>query len=210
MSLGAIPTRHDLYLRLLRRNRVIAALRVAVPVAGGLMLAALVVGIVVGSLDDRFGFASLSIDRNNFVVDAPHFSAVAANGNAYTITATEARAAVGDLDTIMVTGGVIAMRTAAGRELSASYDRATLETADQVVTIRGTADVVGNDGMTGTIADVVWDVPNERLLASGALDVALADGKRIAARGVTYDAAAGVWRFTGVTVTLPDLPGDAP
>jgi hypothetical protein len=210
MSLSATSGRHELYRGLTRRNRVIAALRVAVPVAGALVLAALVVGIVVGSLDDRFGFASISIDRSNFIVDAPHFSAVAANGNAYTITATEARAAVGDLDTIEVTGGVIAMRTQAGRELSASYDRARLETQDQVVTIRGTATVAGNDGMAGTIADVVWDVPREQLLASGALDVTMAGGRRIVADGVTYDAAAGVWRFTGVEVTLPDLPGAAP
>ena len=76
--------RAAIYAALIRRNRLVGLLRIGLPVIGGIVLAGLLVQLFIGSLIPDFGFANITIDRDNLVVETPAYSGVGADGTVYT------------------------------------------------------------------------------------------------------------------------------
>jgi lipopolysaccharide export system protein LptC len=198
--------RSRIFARLAVRNRLVAALRVAVPVLGLLVLGLLLLQLVVGSLAPGFSFAGITVDRNRLVVDAPSYEAMSSDGTSYAVSAAAAIAAPDSNDLIDLTTALLTMRQPDGREVTAAAETAQLQTTDQLVLVEGVARIADNRGAFGTLAGVRADIPGETMTASGAVDLTFANGATLDASGMVY-AGDGTWHFTDVTLVLPALPG---
>jgi lipopolysaccharide export system protein LptC len=205
----ADPARERLYARLSRRNRLVTLLRVAVPVAGAVILAVVVGGIVVDNLREQFGFSSIRIDRDNLVVDTPKLTATGDDGTLYSATARVAKVRVGGTDVIDMTDAVFTMTPLEGAAFTALSPLATLQTKTQIITVPGTMSVTSNDGLHGTITDFTGDVPTWQIVANGAVDLTFPEGMHVQSQGMTYDGNKKLWSFSRATVTLPETPGGA-
>lgn len=202
-------TRAQLYAALTRRNRIVGVLRVALPVAGAIVLAVVLGGIVLDNLREQFGFASIRIDRDNLVVDAPRVTAAGDDGTLYSATALMAKSRLGSVDLIDMTEAVFTMASPDGVTFTATAPTAALQTGAQTLTVLGTLGVRSSDGLHGTMDDFFGDMLNASMVAHGAVDLTFREGMRVQSEGMTYDGTAKVWTFTRATVTLEETPGGA-
>lgn len=203
------PVRERLHQALVRRNRLVGVLRLAVPVAGAIVLVVVLAGIVLDNLRAQFGFASIRIDRDNLVVDAPRVTATGDDGTLYAATARMAKARLGSTDLIDMTDAVFTMTPLSGAIFTAATPAAALQTTAQTLTVPGTLNVKSNDGMHGTLDGFFGDMLNWQIVAHGAVDLTFPAGMQVQSEGMTYDGNARLWSFTRATVTLPDTPGGA-
>jgi hypothetical protein len=203
------PARERLYAALTRRNRLVGVLRIALPVAGAIVLAVVLGGIVLDNLREQFGFASIHIDRDNLVVDSPRVTAVGDDGTLYAATALVAKARLGSMDVVDMTNAVFSMKSMTGVTFSANAPTAALQTAAQTLTVPGTLGVMSDDGLHGTLDDFYGDMLNTTMVAHGAVDLTFPAGMQVQSEGMTYDGNARLWTFTRATVTLPETPGGA-
>jgi hypothetical protein len=203
------PARERLYAALTRRNRLVGVLRIAVPVAGAIVLAVVLGGIVLDNLREQFGFASIRIDRDNLVVDAPKVTAAGDDGTLYAASASMAKVRLGNTDLVDMTDAVINMTSTKGVVFTASAPAGTLHTAAQTLTVPGVLSVKSNDGLHGTMEDFFGDMVNYSMVAHGAVDLTFPEGMQVRSEGMTYDGNAKVWTFTRASVTLQVTPGGA-
>jgi hypothetical protein len=75
------------------------------------------------------------------------------------------------------------------------------------MTVPGQAIVSNSGGDRGTLDNVVVNLPDQTLKATGAVDITMADGSRVTGIGLDYDAKTSIWTFGRSTVTLPETPG---
>ncbi len=201
--------RAQLYAALARRNRLVGVLRIALPVAGAIVLAVVLGSIVLDNLREQFGFASIRVDRDNLIVDSPRVTAVGDDGTLYSATAVMAKARLGTMDLIDMTDAVFAMKSTTGVTFSAAAPLAALQSSQQTLTVPGVLSVRSDDGLTGTMEDFFGDMLNYSMVAHGAVDLTFPEGMEVQSQGMTYDGNARVWSFTRATVTLTETPGGA-
>jgi lipopolysaccharide export system protein LptC len=209
LAVAPDPVRERLYAALTRRNRLVAVLRVAVPVVGAIVLAVVLGGIVLDNLREQFGFASIRIDRDNLVVESPRVTAIGDDGTLYAATAGMAKVRIGSADLVDMTDAVFSMTSTLGVTFSAAAPAAALQTAAQTLTVPGTLGVKSDDGLTGTLDDFFGDMLGYSMVAHGAVDLTFPAGMQVQSEGMTYDGNSQLWTFTRATVTLPDTPGGA-
>lgn len=203
------PARERLYRELTQRNRLVGVLRIALPVVGAIVLVMVLAGILLDNLREQFGFASIRIDRDNLVVDAPKVTSVGDDGTLYAVTAAMAKARIGSMDLIDLTDAVFAMTPLAGASFSAAAPTAALQTTAQTLTVPGRLSVKSNDGMHGTLDDFFGDMLAFDMTAHGAVDLTFPTGMQVVSQGMTYDGSAKLWTFSRAVVTLPETPGGA-
>lgn len=203
------PARERLYAALTRRNRLIGVLRIALPVAGAIVLLVVLGGIVLDNLREQFGFASIRIDRDNLVVDAPRLTAAGDDGTLYAASARMAKMRLGSTDLIDLTDAVLNMTSTKGVTFTAETPSAALQTVQQTLTAPGTVRVKSSDGLHGTVEDFFGDMLNYTMVAHGAVDLTFPDGMQVQSQGMTYDGNTKVWTFTRATVVVQETPGGA-
>jgi hypothetical protein len=93
--------------------------------------------------------------------------------------------------------------------LTATAAAGAFNTVNQVLSVPGSAVVHNSAGDAGTLNDVVFNLPDQTLKALGKVAITMADGTKIEADGLDYDAKTSVWTFGRSTVTLPHTPGSA-
>jgi lipopolysaccharide export system protein LptC len=189
------------------RNRIVAILRIGVPVLGAVALAALLLQIYASSQTARFGISKVVVSPDSVTVETPEYSGLLDDGTAYRVAASSARAAVDATDRIGLNDAALTMVKPDGVTILVETPAAVLDTSHQVVEIAGEARVSNSEGTSGILRNTVFDYAAQRLTGDGAVSVDYADGTELEAEGLTYDAAALVWTFTRATVTLPDTPG---
>lgn len=209
LAVAPDPARERLYAALTRRNRLVGMLRVAVPVAGAIVLAVVLGGIVLDNLREQFGFASIHIDRDNLVVAAPRVTAIGDDGTLYAATAGMAKVRIGSTDLVDMTDAEFTMTSTLGVTFSAAAPAATLQTAAQTLAVPGRLAVKSNDGLSGTLEDFFGDMLNYTMVAHGAVDLTFPAGMQVQSQGMTFDGNTKLWTFTRATVTLPETPGGA-
>lgn len=202
------PERLATYRRLVRRNRIVSVLRLAVPALGALTLAALAGQIYLSSLTNRFGVGQISVSRDGVSVDAPEYAGLLDDGSAYRVTASAARAAMNATDRIALTDAVLEVDRTNGVTQRAESDQALLDTTSQLVFIDGIAHFTDSTGTVGVLEQSVFDWANSVLTAKGPVTINYSDGSDIKAAGMVYDAKQQTWTFTRATVTLPSTPGE--
>lgn len=200
--------RSAIYASLMRRNRLVAILRIGLPAIGAVILLGLVLQIVIGSLVPDFGFADISIDRGNLVVEAPVYAGVGGDGSVYEVRAERAHTALGNTDLVYLSGVSFSLTQPSGTRFEAAADAAELRVPDQVVSVAGTTRVSSSNGLSGVVGDAVVDVRGERLVATGGADLAFGEAATIRADAMSYDGRTQVWRFTRAILEFSSTPGE--
>ena len=195
------------YRSLEARNRIVAILRIGVPVLGAVALSALLLQIYASSQTARFGISQIVVSPDSVTVETPEYSGVLDDGTAYRVSATAARADVDATDRIGLSDAALTMAKPDGVTILVETPAAVLDTTGQIVEIPNMARVSNSVGTSGVLRDTVFDYAAQRLTGRGPVSIDYADGTQLEAEGLTYDAAALVWTFTRATVTLPDTPG---
>ena len=195
------------YRRLEARNRIVAVLRIGVPALGVIALSLLMLQIYVSSTASRFGISQIVVSPESVTVETPQYSGLLDDGTAYRVSASSAQAAIDATDRIGLSQAALTMVKPDGVTIEVEASDAVLDTAGQVVEIAGMAEVADSLGTAGTLFDSVFDYEAQHLTGRGPVSVDYADGTRIEAEGLTYDATTMVWTFNRATVTLPDTPG---
>jgi lipopolysaccharide export system protein LptC len=191
------------------RNRVVAILRIGVPIIGVVVFLGLVAQIFIAGFANDFGIGRVTVNGDSVTVDTPTFSGIMGNGNTYKVSAEGARTALADLNVIDLQKVTVALLKPGGVEMTARADTASLETIRQTAAVPGTAHVSDSTGSTGTLAKVFIDWPRQAMKADK-VSFQLAGGATLDADSLDYDARTAVWTFKHATLTLPDLPGDTP
>ena len=195
------------YRRLEARNRVVAVLRIGVPALGVIALSLLMLQIYVSSTASRFGISQIMVSPESVTVETPQYSGLLDDGTAYRVSASSAQAAIDATDRIGLSQAALTMVKPDGVTIEVEASDAVLDTAGQVVEIAGMAEVADSLGTSGILFDSVFDYETQHLTGRGPVSVDYADGTRIEAEGLAYDATTMVWTFNRATVTLPDTPG---
>jgi hypothetical protein len=91
--------------------------------------------------------------------------------------------------------------------MTAAAAAGAFDTQGQVMRVPGSATIRDSAGDTGTLSDIVFNLPEQTLAARGKVDITMADGTRIQGVGLDYDAKTSVWTFGRSTVTLLQTPG---
>lgn len=192
---------------LITRNRVVAVLRIAVPLIGLGAFALLVGQIYLSNMMRQYGVSGIRIDRGNVVVDAPRYSGTGADGSVYLLTAREAHTPLADSDQISMINPTLQYSRSTGGGYFGSAAAATMNTRTQIAIVPGLTSISGDDGMEGTLDSVEADMASERVTASGPVDITLANGTTITGSSMVHDGKAGTWTFTDATVIMQGLPG---
>lgn len=194
--------------RLARRNRVVAALRVLVPLGGVLVLAALSIQIVISTLTGRFGIDRVTITPEAITVEGPDYSGLLGDGSFYRVSAESASASLLRTDLINLKTALLVMNRIDGVRFQAYAEDAILDTTQELVMVEKEADIADSNGMNGTLTNSLFDWRNQTLTSDGPLIINQADGTVVEAQGMHYDASTVVWTFTNSVVTLPATPGE--
>jgi lipopolysaccharide export system protein LptC len=212
--LPANGERLDIYQGLARRNRLVAILRIGVPVLGAIALSALLLQIYVSNLASRFGIDAVTVTSDTVSVLSPEYAGLLEDGSAYRVWASSAQAALARTDRIALTDAALSLDRASGVTMDARSQSAELDLRTREVTIEGVAEVTDTTGTSGQLERTVFDWGRQRLDSAGPVHIDYQDGTTIDAASLIYDAKGSVWTFKGATVTLPRTPGspqeDAP
>ncbi|MCW5722595.1 MAG: LPS export ABC transporter periplasmic protein LptC [Devosia sp.] len=208
MALAGSNGRDGVYARLMRRNRVVAALRLGVPVLGAITLVALVGQIYLSSLGERYGIGRLSVTPDAITVEAPEYAGVLEDGSHYRVFADAARAATSNTDLIGLSNAAVVLNRADGVQMEAFAARAELDALRQQVLVPGRTEIADSQGTQGALSQSVFDWQSQTLTTSGPVEIDYADGTAIRAEGLVYDAQAKIWTFARAIVTLPATPGE--
>lgn len=204
----AATTLPPIHRRLRRRNGTVRVLRLAVPMLGALVLAALVLQIVLSSLGGRFSIGQISVSPEAITVQAPEYVGVLQDGSAYRVSAITARASTSRTDLIDLADAQLVLDRVDGVQLVADAASGQLDTTNQLTIVPGLADISDSTGTTGTLRDSVFDWQAQVLSSDGAVAIDYADGTTVRAEGLVYDAASVIWTFKRSVVTLPSTPGE--
>lgn len=177
-------------------------MRIALPVAGAIVLLVVLGGIVLDNLREQFGFASIRIDRDNLVVDAPRLTAAGDDGTLYAASARMAKMRLGSTDLIDLTDAVLNMTSTKGVTFTAETPSAALQTVQQTLTAPGTVRVKSSDDLYGTVEDFFGDMLNYTMVAHGAVDLTFPDGMQVQSQGMTDDGNTKVWTFNRAMVIV--------
>ncbi|MEO5807109.1 hypothetical protein [Devosia sp.] len=206
MTLAA-GQREQVYRGLLRRNRGVSLLRLIVPLAGTAIFLLLAAEIYLSSLAGRFGIGQIKVSLENVSIDAPEYAGVMSDGSTYRVTAQGAVANIAHTDIIDMTDAALTVLRKSGTTLEINAAAAQLDTTKRQVIIAGLANVEDSTGTVSRFYNSVFDWSAQTLDSQGPVAVDYADGTKIIAKTMKYDTQAGVWTFSGSTVTLPSTPG---
>ena len=194
--------RVTLYRRFQRRNRLVAALRVLVPVLGLALLVVPFGRMLVSAFAPGFSVEGIRLENDTLVIDAPRFEGTLDDGGVYYMTAARAESRVGDLDTIDLYDLDLDLSGAGGYLADAVFARAqwTLSTEQ----LYSNEDVLVSDstGASGVLAGVALDWPGQVVTSDGPVRFDFAGGNRLRAQQMYYDVNASHWRFTRVSIEM--------
>jgi lipopolysaccharide export system protein LptC len=202
--------RHARYNGLRLRNRLIGILRIGVPLLGILVFLIFAAQIFLASLGNQFGIGKVSFSGDTVTVDTPTYSGVMANGDVYRISAEAAETTVTDLNVINLKNALLVLTKPDGSTMTARAMAGAFETLGQIMTVPGTAEVIDSTGNSGTLDQIVVDLPKQTLKATGHVVIHLEGGRTVDGDGLDYEAKTDIWTFGKSTMTLPDIAGDAP
>jgi len=201
-----MPERPQTYARLVRRNRLVDVLRVAVPAAGAVLFVALAVQIYVANIARQYGISGIRIDRDGIAFDTPRYSGAGADGSRYLVTAVEARSPAGQSDLIRMRDPVLTYEVAGGTTYTLTALSADFFNQTGRIDVPGVTHVTADDGLTGTVTNLKSDMNSEITTGNGPVDILMSDGTRILGDSLLHEAGLKRWTFTRATVVFIGLP----
>jgi lipopolysaccharide export system protein LptC len=198
--------RSRIYDGLMRRNRLVSILRIAMPVLGAIVLAGLLLQIVIASLLNEFGISNISIDRDNLVVETPAYSSMTADGTMYTVASDDARASLGDTDLLHLTGSQLTVTKPNGSWMEAKAKQAQMRLSAQTVYVPGEMSIADSRGTQGIITGVRASLTGEDMVSDGPAKIRYHNGTTLDAESMAYNGKQQVWQFNRVTLVVPSTP----
>lgn len=198
--------RSQAYARLVRRNRLVDVLRVAVPAVGAVIFVGLAVQIYVANVARQYGISGIRIDRDGIAFDTPRYSGMSADGSHYIVTALEARSPAGESDLIRMTDPVLTYAVNAGTTYTLNAPGADFFNRSGKIDVAGVTQVTSDDGLVGTLTGLKSDMNADVTTADGPVDITLGDGTKIVADSMLHEGKLQRWTFTRATVVFIGLP----
>ncbi|WP_156464052.1 hypothetical protein [Devosia sp. Leaf420] len=187
---------------------MVGLMRFAVPAAGLVILAILLIQIAISSFGARYGIGTITIDQDRVRVEAPEYAGTMSDGSTYRVWAEQAEAKIENTDLIELANARVEVNRNDGLRREASASRGVLDTIHQQVVIEGATDIGDSSGTSGRLVDSVFDWLSQTLTTQGAVSIDYADGTTIRAKGMVHEAELGRWTFNNAIVTLPSTPGE--
>lgn len=194
---------------LMRRNRIVSLLRIAVPVLGVVIVAAVCVGIFLNGLLNQFGISRIHIDRNNLVVDTPQLSSTLADGTAISLAASNAKLAPNDSDKVRLSDARFEATLRDGQSFTALAGTADLTVSTQTIHVPGRTEITTGDGATGYADQLIVDALGFAARADGPVALTFPSGNRLEAADMLYDHQTRLITFHKVKLWLVSTPGEA-
>lgn len=204
-SISASP-RLDSYNRFIRHNRRIALLRWLVPVAGVAILALPVAQLTIETLADIIPIEGIRLDNDTLVIEGPTFEGRTATGTNYTMVSDRAETRVGNLDTVDLFGLRIDLADGDGYDALAEFTTATWTMSTEHLVSNEDVSITDSTGMSGILAGVDVDWPNQIVTSDGPVRIAFDTGARLVADTMIHDIDGARWSFTGVSLDM--IPQD--
>ena len=189
------------------RNRIVSILRIGLPALGILVVASFFFQILLASLASSFRIGNVRFAGDTVAVDTPSYSGVTADGDIYKLSAQAAATAITNLNLINITNGELQLTKPDGQQMRARARASTFDSIAQTMTVPGVADVSNSSGDSGTLRQVVVDLPRQTLKATGPVALQFKDGTTLEASGLDYNARTRIWSFGKATLEVPD-PND--
>lgn len=198
--------RHALHARLGAHNRRIGVLRIAVPVAGCLVLALPLVQLGVSMVADAIPIAGIRLDADTLVIEAPRFEGRTATGTVYRMQAERSESRVGDLDVADLYG--LGIDLFGGSDYRARVDFTTAQWTMSTEQLVSNEDVYFTDssGIEGVMAGIDIDWPDQTLYSAGPVRFTFEGGSRLIADTMFHDMDAALWRFETVSLDMTPAP----
>ena len=195
---------------LVRRNRWVAVLRVAVPAAGIAAFLVLMGQLWLANFAHQYGISGIRIDRGQLVVETPQYSAITEDGSRYLVTALEARTPISSPDNIDMIEPHLTFERPEKSPFHAVAATATINTGTHYMTAPGVVTVHADDGLSGTLTDVHSNMTEQVTIADGPVDLTFSDGSHLTAANMNFDGKADLWSFDQATLVVPNLPKQHP
>jgi lipopolysaccharide export system protein LptC len=204
-TLHSATERAAVFTQLARRHTLVRALRIAVPLVGIGVLAALVVQVYLGTLPGGVNIGGVRLDRDRLVVDRPTMTGALSDGGRYEVVAQTASTALADTSRIELTALDGILEFSGGTSARAHAASGMLDFSARELRTGEVIELETSDGISGRLTGGAFDMPHQVFSTGGGVRFAFPGGSTLAADSMAYDAPRGVWRFKGVTVRV--MPG---
>lgn len=185
------------------RNRLIGILRLAVPGVGILFTGFLSIQIIWSGIASDYGISSLTVEKDQVVIEKPRYGGVMQNGTLYQIVADLARININARNKIDLVDANIQIEETGGYKILADASSAQLDLTRQNVVIPGLLKTLDTDNVAGLLNDVIIDWPMQVLTSRGDVRFEFDDGSTIEAQSLVYNGAIGEWDFSRVIYKVP-------
>lgn len=206
MTVPSASARTAAYRGFLAHNRRVSVLRWAVPVAGAVVLAVPMVQLLFSMLADVIPIEGIRLDNDTLVIDGPTFEGRTATGTNYAMVSDRAETRVGNLDTIDLFGLRIDLEDGADYSAEIGFSTATWTMSTEHLVSNEDVAITDSTGMSGILAGVDVDWPNQMIASDGPVRIAFDTGAELVADTMIHDMDAQWWAFTGVSLDM--IPRD--
>lgn len=203
----AVATLHDadnraaVYRRLAQRNRLVAILRIGVPIWGILLLLILIGKIVVANIGEQYGVSGVVLERDALVIETPTYSGIMANGTEYSVTADKATAPLANTNILDLTNAILELKRPDGLTLHAEAQMAQYDLLAQTVQVPGEMRVRDSRQINAILHKSLVDWTAQTLTATGGADIAFADGTTLTSNTLKFDGKTTEWTFAKARLT---------
>lgn len=204
LAISDSADRGRLFRRLNRRNRLVALLRIIVPICGLVLCAVLVGYVYLANVVQDFGAKGIAIDRDKLVIATPRYEGVTSDGTRYLVTAESASSKLSDPELLSLGKAILDMTRSDGYSMHATTDLARYDLGNQTVDIPGEMVVTDAHGMTAYLSGSRLDWSTQTLTSENDVRVEYADGTTILAKSLFYYGETNEWVFDKAVVSSGD------
>jgi lipopolysaccharide export system protein LptC len=198
--------RAQLFRQLQRRHRMVRLLRVAVPLVGVLVLAALVLQIYLGALTGGVAISGARIDRSRLIVDRPTINGTLSGVGRYELVAQTASAPITDARFVDLDSIDATMSFDSGARAVGHADSGVLDFPRRQIRTSHAISLTSSDGISARIEGGAIDMVEQTLSTVAGARFEFPGGSSLTARTMTYNATRGTWRFEKVVISIVPPP----
>ncbi|MCD7058541.1 hypothetical protein [Pelagibacterium xiamenense] len=202
MSAAQPDMSEAVYRNIARHNRAIAALRIAVPVAGLILFSVPLIQFALGVVGETIVVDGAALDADTLVIQSPRFEGLTADGAVYRMEAARSESDTGNLDVSTLYDLTIDLDGAAGYWAEVTFSRAEWTMSREYLSSDETVYVEDSTGAQGVLEGAEADWPAQIIKSDGPVRFTYANGSELNANTMVHDIAAATWHFTGPKVEM--------
>ncbi len=188
-----------------RRQLVVRALRLLVPIIGILLFLVLITPILLGMFFPSAQFDAIRISNNQLVVDAPRAKGNLSDGGSYDISAHSAQTDLADQNVVTLVDLLGDLDFVDGTTARATSADGLYTFSTQELELLSTIDIVASNGDNGIIGSGIVKIAPQIFEGKDGVQLKFADGSALDADTMYYDAGRGKWTFKNFTLNFTPL-----